>query len=824
MRVITIVILAVLFGMGRASSAGEPEAAGDKQIIYFDWVDENGQLRGGNVMMHVAPVPEKPQQRAVDNRIDLVMVGDGYTAAEQGLFTFHANNARVAFFSQQPFATYQNYFNVHTINVVSNESGVDHDPTFPIWRDTAMDMGFWCGNTERLLCVNVTKAYQYANAAPDVDQVMAIANSTKYGGAGYPSSELATVSGGNGSAAEIAIHEFGHSIGNLADEYDYGGPTTYTGPELSDPNVSILNSAQMTASGTKWKNWLGDNTPAFDGLVSTFEGANYSQFGVFRPTNNSKMRALGRPFNLPSVEALVIEIYKIVKPIDDATPAGPALEGDETVFVDPVDPIGFSLSIQWIVDGQPIAGATGTTLDLSMVDILPGAHQLSVRVRDNTTWVRNETARNQWMTQTRSWPMNVPDPDCNHNGVLDSQDLLNGTSQDCDSNSRPDECQVPPLCATCVDCQADGIPDVCQVPPICPGCADCNADLIPDSCQFDCNANARPDDCDVTLASSEDCQGDGIPDECEVPPICPGCADCNLNLVPDACELASGSALDCNRDLIPDRCQTDPALCGGACLADCDHNFVPDACQLAGVFSQQSPDLSPIYNNSPQSYTVVEPPEATGDVTLEFTAVGDLGSQTENIVIQVNGTVVGTLFIQSFDCLLDNESLVVPMVTWNSVVGAGNANIQMIPSAAVDQVSCANSHISVHLLFAMNTGDCNGNAMLDVCEIASGGLTDCNNNSVPDGCDIAEGVLYDGDENGVPDECDCLFISCPGDLSLDALVNGEDVQGFLSCLVAGSLSAGGCACADLNGDLRLNSADIAGFVARLVGDSNVLCH
>ena len=410
--------------------AEKNSAKREMETVFYDYIDDEGRLAGGVLELEYekpmwARKPGDPELRGgADNRVDIVIVGDGYTAAQQATFHTHADSAMATFFNQEPFATYGPLFNIHQVEVVSIESGVDNDPTQGILKNTAMDMAFWCNGTERLLCVSVSKAFNFAAAAPDVDLILAVANSTKYGGAGYTSSDLATASGGHASAAEIAIHEFGHSLGNLADEYDYGGPQTYTGGEPGAPNASKLTSAAMQSAGTKWTAWLGFDDPAYDGLVSTFEGCNHSQFGIYRPSNNSKMRALGRPFNHPSAEALIIEIYKMVNPIDASTPTGIVLNGSESVFVDPVDPIGNPLSITWKLDGAPLAGAKGETIDLTVLPVPPGSHILSVTVQDTTELVRNETLRNTWMTRTLSWNMVVPQEpgDVNCDGLTNATD------------------------------------------------------------------------------------------------------------------------------------------------------------------------------------------------------------------------------------------------------------------------------------------------------------------------------------------------------------------------------------------------------------------
>jgi hypothetical protein len=328
------------------------------------------------------------------NRIDIVLVGDGYTAAQLGTYAAHANNAVTAFFNQLPLSIYRPLFNVHRVDVTSNESGVDNDPTPGVSRDTALDMGFWCSGIERLLCVDTFKAASFAASAPDVDQILAVANSTKYGGAGYGGNNLGTFSGGNSSALEVALHEFGHSFADLADEYDYADGATYTGSEPVPPNVSKLTAAQMATAQTKWHRWL--DLPEVD----AFEGAMYHQFGIYRPTVNSKMRSLGRPFEAVNNEQFIISMYRTVRPIDSATPSGTYTNlSDFTVT--PVGPLP-TMRIQWTVDGVAVPGATSMSFNPASLN-LSGTRALGVRVFDNTMLVRDPGARATLLTDTRTW-------------------------------------------------------------------------------------------------------------------------------------------------------------------------------------------------------------------------------------------------------------------------------------------------------------------------------------------------------------------------------------------------------------------------------------
>ena len=84
--------------------------------------------------------------------------------------------------------------------------------------------------------------------------------------------------------------------------------------------------------------------------------------------------------------------------------------------------------------------------------------------------------------------------DCNGNSVMDGCDIADGTSQDCNFDYVPDECQPDE------DCNANTVRDICD---------------IGEGTSLDCNANLVPDECDIAVGTSPDCDGGGVPDECE---------------------------------------------------------------------------------------------------------------------------------------------------------------------------------------------------------------------------------------------------------------------------------------------------------------------
>ncbi|WP_327351286.1 M64 family metallopeptidase [Streptomyces sp. NBC_01304] len=359
--------------------------------------------------------------KVVDNgptgdRLDIVFVGDGYTGAELDRFHTDVKERWNEVAAVEPYATYANLFNVWAVDAVSRDSGVSGDPGKDVVRDTALGSYFWCDDIERLLCIDEAKVDSYVDNAPEADLVMVLSNSSKYGGAGYntPSPTLgydgiATASAGNALSGQVAIHETGHSLGKLADEYFYPGTPGYehySGPEPGDSNISTLSAAQMENARTKWYRWLGETSPD-GGTVGAYEGGGYYVTGLNRPTDASMMRVLGKPFNLPGTEAMIAGFHRHASAARALTPTSRPLRSGDTARISLARPLGDDarpLQVRWSLDGKRI-GAPADATEVAVADLGvrgSGAHRLTVTVVDRTDAVRDPAIAKSLRT-TLTW-------------------------------------------------------------------------------------------------------------------------------------------------------------------------------------------------------------------------------------------------------------------------------------------------------------------------------------------------------------------------------------------------------------------------------------
>jgi hypothetical protein len=177
---------------------------------------------------------------------------------------------------------------------------------------------------------------------------------------------------------------------------------------------------------------------------------------------------------------------------------------------------------------------------------------------------------------------------------------------------------------------------------------------------------------------------------------------------------------------------------------------------------------------------------------------GDFSSAAETVRVKVGSTVIGTLsWTGSSDCSVqpfgdgDGWLLVEPSIFNNAITPAGTVTITFTPSVAVDPNLCTTgSWIEANLEYVgVAPSDCNGNGILDTCE-------------------VADGITPDVNGNGRPDDCESALELCPADLTGDGTVNGADLGVLLS-----AWNQSGIIGADLNRDGIVNGADLGDMLS-----------
>jgi len=249
----------------------------------------------------------------IDKRINLVIMGDGYTAAQMTQFITNATTSANYLLNTPPFSNYKKYFNVFAVKIASPQSGITHmgvatdisEPASPTLAVTNnFNTRFDNYNVHRnIYAMNPTVVYAVLAATfPSYDQVIILGNSTEYGGAGG----AYAVSSINAASSEIVAHEMGHSFAGLADEYWAGASFAVEKPNMTSGNFT---------TSVKWAPWLGISAVGIY-PYDTFSPANQ----WFKPHKNCKMQVLNAPFCSVCKQTIIEKIHKLTNLIDDFFP------------------------------------------------------------------------------------------------------------------------------------------------------------------------------------------------------------------------------------------------------------------------------------------------------------------------------------------------------------------------------------------------------------------------------------------------------------------------------------------------------------------------
>lgn len=255
----------------------------------------------------------------VGKGIDVVFVGDAFADRDQELFNKYVELGKEAFFTEEPFKSMKDRFNIYRIGSVSKNGIIAQEGGDTKFSAQFGDGTYIKGNDETVF------SFVRKNV-PSVDLqktiVFVIVNKAKYAGTCWMYSNNQAVCyvplcRDENDYAQTLRHEgCGHGFGKLADEYFYTSQGTiptemiaqlkqwkgfaygfYENVDLtSDPNTIV------------WSRFIADSR--YSGKVGVYEGGYTYPYGVYRPTENSIMRYNTGGFNAPSREAIYKKIMK----------------------------------------------------------------------------------------------------------------------------------------------------------------------------------------------------------------------------------------------------------------------------------------------------------------------------------------------------------------------------------------------------------------------------------------------------------------------------------------------------------------------------------
>jgi len=202
-------------------------------------------------------LPYLENGKATDH-VDIVILGDGYTAAEMSKFYKDVATLTDELFSVEPFKTRKSDFNVRAVETPSATSGVNK-PHPGVFNRTPLSMSYGAFDSERYALTYDNRTIRDVAASVPYDYMFILINERTYGGGGIYNL-YSTVAADNKFSRYIFVHEFGHSFAALADEY-YTSDVSYQTPEITvepwEPNVTAL----FDPASLKWKELVKPGTP-----------------------------------------------------------------------------------------------------------------------------------------------------------------------------------------------------------------------------------------------------------------------------------------------------------------------------------------------------------------------------------------------------------------------------------------------------------------------------------------------------------------------------------------------------------------------------------
>ena len=221
-------------------------------------------------------------------KVDFLILGDGYTAAERDKFEKDARRLVEILFATSPFKERRNDFNVWGLCPPALESGISR-PSTGIHRRSPVGATYDAFGSERYVLTFENRALRDIAAFAPYELIEILTNTRTYGGGGI-FGLYSTVAADSLWSPYVFIHEFGHHFAGLADEY-------YTSEVAYEPAAEVVEpwepnvTAHPDRESLKWRDLVAADTP----LPTPWPKEDYEKQSAAFQKRRREIRAQNRP-------------------------------------------------------------------------------------------------------------------------------------------------------------------------------------------------------------------------------------------------------------------------------------------------------------------------------------------------------------------------------------------------------------------------------------------------------------------------------------------------------------------------------------------------
>ena len=232
-----------------------------------------------------------------DQRVDIVLLSEGYSEGQRAKFEKDCAYFADELFRYSPFKENKHRFNIRGVWVPSEDEGITL-PGEHVWRNTALGAKFYTFGSERYQMIDNFQRVRDVAASAPYDYIYVLSNTQKYGGGGIYNFYGIGATDHPDRTGKVHVHEFGHVLLGLGDEYVGGVESDEFYPLDVEPweaNLTTLKDFERKAWSKMVESGLPVPTPAIrenKKKVGVYEGGGYVSKGVYRPWMNCMMNNL----------------------------------------------------------------------------------------------------------------------------------------------------------------------------------------------------------------------------------------------------------------------------------------------------------------------------------------------------------------------------------------------------------------------------------------------------------------------------------------------------------------------------------------------------